>query len=329
MRPRVVVAYNRSSGQGEISEDSVLEAAQDVCSALEHKGWTAELLALDSASIPALAKRLTCGEPCVVFNLCEGLDGDTGKEAPFASMLELLNVPFTGNLARSMYLCQDKALCKSLLQGRQVPTAAYVTVLAGQRVDASVPLPVIVKPAHEDGSLGIDRNSVVTRPADLAPAVGRVLERFGSALVESYLPGPEYNVSVVELEGRPQVLPVAELVFTYPDGMPPILTHSAKWNTASPEYGQSVPKCPAELSEQLKDELREIAIRTFQELGCRDYVRVDFRLDAAGRPMVIDVNPNPDISRAAGLARTVAAAGVEYDSFITSMVENAWTRNSK
>jgi D-alanine-D-alanine ligase len=327
MKHAVLVTYNRSSGRGEVSEDSVVEEARDVALALSSKGFAVETLAVDSSDLPRLGVRLgQTGRNLAVFNLCEGLDGDSGKEPLYAAFLELLGVPFTGNRHDAMRLCLDKGLCKSVLANAGVPTPAYRVFKALPDVEAvaDLPYPMIVKPAREDGSLGIDDDSVVAYPAALLGAVGRVLENFGPAIAEAYLPGREFNVGVLETPDGPRALPAAELVYTYAPGKPLILTHRAKWITDAPEYGQSVPHCPAEVDDHLRDALAHTAEAAFRALGCRHYARVDMRLDAAGTPMVIDLNPNPDISASAGLARAVRASGTSYEDFIHTLVEQAW-----
>jgi D-alanine-D-alanine ligase len=330
MRNAVLVTYNRSSGRGEISEDSVLEEARDVALALSSKGFAVETLAVDSSDLPRLGLRLQQnGRRLAVFNLCEGLDGDSGKEPLYAAFLEDLGVPFTGNRHGAMRLCLDKGLCKSVLANAGVPTPAYRVFEALPDADAvaDLPYPMIVKPAREDGSLGIDDDSVVGDADALLAAVGRILAAFGSAIAEAYLPGREFNIGVLETPDGPRALPAAELIYTYAPGKHPILTHRAKWITDAPEYGQSVPVCPAVVDDQLRDAMTQTAQAAFRALGCRHYARVDLRLDGAGNPMVIDINPNPDISASAGLARAVRASGRSYEDFVHTLVEQAWNGN--
>jgi D-alanine-D-alanine ligase len=111
-----------------------------------------------------------------------------------------------------------------------------------------------------------------------------------------------------------------------PKDMPKILGYEAKWFEDNPLYQKTPPVCPAAIDDDLRDKLQGLAVAAFRTMGCRDYARVDFRMDAKGRPFVLEVNPNPDISTNAGYARALKAAGIEYPAFWGVMVENAVER---
>jgi D-alanine-D-alanine ligase len=140
--------------------------------------------------------------------------------------------------------------------------------------------------------------------------------------VETYLPGREFNVGVI---GRtdPITLPIAEVVYNTLDQSWPILTYDAKWSPGSAADARSPVQCPAELNDDLANALRNLAVRAFVAAGCRDAARVDFRLDADGNPMILEVNPNPDLDPNAGWARALQASGRDYAETLAGFVATA------
>ena len=185
----------------------------------------------------------------------------------------------------------------------------------------------IVKPAQADASEGIDSASIVSTRADLEAAVGRVHGMGQAALVEEYIDGRELNVSVLVRDGAAQVLPLAEIDFSaFPPGKPRIVDYAAKWKSDSFEYRNTPRVIPAPLDEATADKVRELALAAFAVLGCQDYARVDFRLDADGMPWILEVNANPDITPDVGFAAALAAAGIAYEDFVAGVVASAAAR---
>ena len=135
--------------------------------------------------------------------------------------------------------------------------------------------------------------------------------------------GRELNCAV--LGGKP--LPISEIDFTgLPEGLPKIVTYDGKWMEDSVYYENTKPVCPAELNEDLKKNIEEIALQAFEAMNCRDYARVDIRLDKNNNPFVIEVNPNPDISTDSGFVRAAAAAGISYSGLLSTIAEFALNR---
>jgi D-alanine-D-alanine ligase len=158
--------------------------------------------------------------------------------------------------------------------------------------------------------------------------VGRLLETYQQpVLAEIYLEGREFNVAVWG-EGRwARPLPVSEIVFEgHESNEPRLVTHDAKWRPGSRDDRRTVPRCPAEVGEHIKVDLTTAALAAYRALECRDYARVDLRMDSKDKPHVLEVNPNPDIARHAGFARAVEASGDGYEDFLTRLVEWAWKR---
>ena len=309
------------------SEADVVAVAGAVAEALSAHGHHARLVPA-APPVAGLVASLTEPRPDVVFNLVEGFAGSSGGEAYLTGLLELLGLPYTGCPPEAQGLCRVKPRAKALLRGAGLPTARFAVVGPGEPVPAwDGPGPVIVKPAAEDASLGIDQGSVATTNAEILAAVDRLRKRHpGEVLVEAYLPGREFNVGLVELGTAIVPLPVAEIAYEVPAGTWPILTYDAKWAEGSAADRNSPPVCPAAIDRALSDQLQSLAVRAFHVTGCRDVARVDFRLDAAGSPQILEVNPNPDIGPTAGWARAVRASGRDWGATLAALVLQARRR---
>ncbi len=270
-----------------------------------------------------LLQTLRQHEPDVVFNLFEGFGGNPASEYHIAGMLEWLNIPYTGCPLEAMVLGRDKVRTKYLLQGAGLPTAPFQSVQQLNELRSPTNWPVFVKPASTDASIGITQQSVVQNQLQLEERVASLLQEYGGPiLVESYLPGTEFNVGVVEL---PEItcLPVAEMVYTPQDGVLwPIVSYASKWEPGSAEDLSMQPRCPAQIHNLLSYKLQQIALDAFNLIGCRDVARIDLRLDATGNPCILEVNPNPDLGPSAGLARMIRNRGMQYEYFINQLVQN-------
>jgi D-alanine-D-alanine ligase len=237
----------------------------------------------------------------------------------------------TGSDLPCLAAALDKWQTKALLLAAGLPCPRGVIVRPGEKLRvADLPQgPCIVKPAAADASEGIDAASVVrSRGQVLVDAVGRIHAEFRqAALVEQFISGRELNVALIERCGAVEVLPIAEIDFsTFPAGRPRIVDYAAKWLPESFEYRNTPQIVPARLATRQAETVRRLALASWQALGCRDYARVDFRLDGKGRPFILEVNPNPDISPDSGFAAALAAAGISFGQFVAGLIENARAR---
>ncbi len=265
--------------------------------------------------------------PSVVFNLCEALGGDSRLEVHAAWLLERLGLPFTGSPYHALRHCLYKVEANHILARAGVRVPATVRVDSPDRLPKVV-FPVIVKPEREDGSMGIERSSVVYEPRSLRDRVACVVETLKQpAVVQRYVHGREIGVSLLGWP-VPRVLPPGEIIFAgLPAGHPHILTFSSKWDRESVDWSGTTP-APAVLR---PPELRRVAAigrRAFEVLGLRDYGRVDVRLDERGAPYVIDVNPNCDLSDDGGFALAAARGGLSYPSFIWEILRSSLRRRT-
>jgi D-alanine-D-alanine ligase len=329
--PQIAIVFNayepRPTATGErLSEESVAEMARQAHDAVRSAGIGATLIPLQRSLLNFLG-RIKEINPDALINLVEGFYGRPQWESNVAGIFELLGLTFTGNAAKTLALCQDKFKAKAVLKAAGLPTAPAQLMLDGTEALA-LRFPLIVKPNAEDASLGIYPDSVVRDEESLRRQVRRCLDNYKQpALVEAFIDGREFNVSVMENGAGVKPLPVSEIDFSaMPKDMPRILGYEAKWFEDNPLYQKTPPVCPAPIDEELRAQLQGLAAAAFRTMGCRDYARVDFRMDTKGRPFILEVNPNPDISTNAGYARALKAAGIEYAAFWDAMVRNALER---
>ncbi|MFH1087095.1 MAG: ATP-grasp domain-containing protein, partial [Chloroflexota bacterium] len=265
----------------------------------------------------------------VVFNLFEGFDGMPESEALIAGLLEERGVCFTGSPRSALLLCQDKNAEKQLLRSRGIPTPKWQVLSPDNLSSFALNLPCIVKPIGEHASHGLSEHSVTADSRALEKQVNLISRTYGRAsLVEEFLPGREFSILVVGNE-NPRILPVEEILYTLPMGKARILTYEAKWVPDHEYFMETKAKCPAELDAELRQQIERCAVRCFAVIGCQGYARLDMRLDSHGKPMVLDVNPNPDISSQGGARLQVEAAGIEYPDFIAEVLSLAQARHQK
>lgn len=325
MRSRIAIVYNqplksRYDARGEqAAVAGVLDALEAVHEALLKLGYEVVRVPL-SPPLRQAKKRLGELEVNLVFNLFEGFSGYPETEARIADILSALRIPYTGCPGGALKLALDKAKTKLILTTAGIKTPDFQLLRPETLSSFSLSYPCIVKPYGEDASHGLSAQSVVYDFASLEKQVTTVSRYYGGqALVEHFIDGREFNVTVLS----DTVLPVSEIVYSLPQGMPPILTFAAKWQPDSPYFQGARVICPAEIGADEKESITRTALAAFRLLGCRGYARVDMRRDDAGRLNVIEVNPNPDISPSSGAVRQAEAAGMAYPLFIERITQLA------
>lgn len=248
----------------------------------------------------------------IIFNWCEGLGDDPNAYDAIPPVLEKMGFAYTGCDAWSLATSQNKAVTKIILLQHKIPTPVSRVfdraVISGWRR-----FPAMVKPAAEHCSFGITRESVVDTPQQLKDRVQYVLDTWKEpALVEDFIDGVEYNVSLWGNGESAQVLPIGAIDYAaFTDYHDRLCTFEAKWNPESDAYRLSGVQCPAQLEPALQRRIERVALKTFRALRMRDYGRIDIRV-RNGVPYVLDVNANPDITMEGGFARSARAAGYDY-----------------
>lgn len=332
--PGVVVLYSdtRQMVKGEVrdllAERGVVACAHSVAAALEALGCTVALAPMCSDVESALAPYPPTD--WMVFNLGEGLDGRLFEEVRVAWALEAMGYVFTGADARALGSSTHKARAKALLHAAGVATPPWQIMTHPEQVDGQIVqvlrFPMIVKPVAEDASIGVGAESVVCTVDDLRARVAYVVQCYRqAALVESFIDGREFNVSVW---GNPcKVLPLAEVDLTaFANPAERIVSFAAKWESDSFAYRHTPVTCPANADPVLSRRIAANARKSWKVIGCRDYARVDMRIAADGTPYVIEVNCNPDLSPDAGFFRAAQAAGYDFEDMVLNILRMSLDR---
>ncbi len=328
---RIAILHNHDHAlleedPGREAREDVVRVAAAIRSALSKSKHSVQLVAVEH-DLLGLREAMVAERPDVIVNLCESLAGDARGEMLVPAMLDLLQVPYTGNSALSLALALHKNKAKEILRARGVPTPGFCIVEHVEDLTrVNLPFPLIVKPSREDASMGIDFDSVVTTRQQLGRAVTKVLRTFRQpALVEQFIEGREVYVPVLGNAAR-RALPLSEIRFGDAFvGKPNVVSYKAKWDTESAECIES-PSELAELPRELEARCIEVAMAAFEALECRDYGRVDLRVDDDGQPYVIDINPNCDLHPQAGFAKAAEAAGLSYADLALHLVDLASER---
>lgn len=299
---------------------AVLDSVNDVRRVLDDAGH-------DVSRIPVNSDLRWFGQirdADLVFNLCEGIGGVSQLEYAVSSAIELTDIPHTGCSAWTATICHSKPVLNAVLQAQGLPIPRWFVPEAG-KIPQEWELPSIVKPAAEDASIGIDQGSVVSTRTALRDRVHHVEKLHGRAFVQRYVEGREIAVGFV---GH-HTLPLSEINFgLMPEGAWPIVSFSAKWHEGSEEYLGTKPVCPADVDADLARHVVEVARAAWYAVEGRGYGRVDFRVDAQGQPWILEVNPNPDLSTDAGLARMARAYGWTYAELTNEIVRAALQRRT-
>jgi D-alanine-D-alanine ligase len=307
------------------ADAAVLDTARSVEAALTSLGYQSSWLEVKS-SLSGIAHEIARRKADVVFNLVESIDNDYGREWQVPALLDKHGLRYTGNRALPLRLCRAKDRARGVLARAGLAVSPGVVLngpaeLTAQRL-RNLRFPLFVKPARVDGSIGIDRDSICHDGAALEQRLAALAASLpGPYLVEQFLPGKEINVALFPSPEHGFVVPTEIDFSPVPPEYPRIITYDSKWNEASPEFASK--SVPALLDPDTHAAVCTLARKAFAALGGSAYGRVDMRLDESGQPNVIDVNPNNDIHRDAGLAAAARSVGVDYPALIASMVDVA------
>jgi D-alanine-D-alanine ligase len=312
--------------------ETVEEEMQLIQRSLSEHGHTVAMINIRD-NFDTMLDAIRTHKPDVVMNLVEFFRDDAELEHDVPALYELLDVEYTGNRPLALSLCQKKPQAKALLAAHGLPVPRGVVI---ESIDAAQNLdlkfPIIVKPAFDDASGGIDSGSVVhDRPALLARITKMLNEHKQAALVEEYIEGREIHCAI--LGDRP--LPLYEMQFKgandeHGKPLPKIITYRAKWDPYSRDHHAVQGVCPVpDLDPALARSIEEVAMRAYRALGCRDYARVDMRVDSTtNQPYILEVNPNPDLAESCAFSASAYASGRTYAQMICEIVDLALARKA-
>ncbi|MBI4313863.1 MAG: ATP-grasp domain-containing protein [Candidatus Omnitrophica bacterium] len=258
------------------------------------------------------------------FNIAEGTQGQS-REAQVPALLEFLGIPYTGSGVLALALALDKARTKQILRESGVPTPNFQRFEnPGGTLNPDLRFPLIVKPNHEGSGKGISVSSVVENASAALGQVRRVHEQYRQpVLVEEFIEGTELSVGVLG-NAPAETLPILEIDFSTCEGSgESFYSWRMKEHQGNEELHLTPAfRCPARLSPEIALRVREAALQAHRAVGCRDFSRVDVRLDASGIPHVLEINPLPGLDPLeSNFPRMAAAAGLQYAQLIGRLVE--------
>ncbi|MDH3523674.1 MAG: hypothetical protein OES32_08820 [Acidobacteriota bacterium] len=317
-----------------MTENDELEAlvqSETLMTSLQALGWEVVLASAPSRSLDESVRRLLDSRPDVVFNMLEETDGVFALNNLPAYALETLGLPYTGCSGDAIALTTDKTATKAVLRAAGLPTPDWITT-AYSAIESDHDAGFLIKPARADASTEIDENRL--RLVDGSDRAREMLSTLPPAahgwFAEAYVHAREFNISVLEIDGRPQVLPLAEMLFLdYPPEKPRIVGRQAKWNPSSFEYGHMERAFSVDDEDPaLAARLRQLTLGCWQLFELAGYARVDFRVDADAHPWILEVNCNPSIAPDAGFVAAAARAGMSYADVAGAIVEAACRRRT-
>jgi len=264
--------------------------------------------------------------PDIVFNIAEGLAG-ASREAQIPSILEMLQIPYTGSDPLTLAICLDKSRTKEILSYYNIPTPTFFVAKSPiELAQHQTSFPLIVKPLYEGSSKGIYNSSVVLNENELRTEVDRILTNYDQpALIEQFLTGREFTVAMIGNSPSVQVLPIIELRFdSLPSNVNPIYSYEAKWIWDTVDNPIDVHECPAKIGTNLQNQIESVCRKAFEILRCRDWCRIDVRLDENGIPNILELNPLPGIlpnpEEHSCFPLAARTAGMDYSEMINSVL---------
>ncbi len=273
--------------------------------------------------------------PDIVFNIAEGRYG-VSREAHIPAMLEFLNIPYTGSDALTLATCLDKARTKEILSYHSIPTSKFFVIHSLDELqkisEHHHSFPLMVKPLYEGSSKGIFNTSFVQTQEELFTQIEKILSSYNEpALVEKFLPGKEFTVALLGNGNTTQVLPIVEIKFdSLPDGVNPIYSFEAKWIWDQAKNPLNIFECPAKISPALQISIEKLCLNTYNTLRCKDWSRIDVRLDEHGIPHIIEINPLPGIlpnpEENSCYPKAARVAGIQYNEMINRVLNAACKR---
>jgi D-alanine-D-alanine ligase len=326
-RPDVLIIHDDVGPNPRPDEMDTILQTEEVEKVLVGTGLKVERLAV-SADLEAMRQRLMRRRPARIFNLVESLGGHGELSALVPAVIEAMGIPLCGASADNLWRSADKFLTKRDLRRAGLPTAEWL--MRPEEFDEAQhgAFDWIIKSLREHASIGLDADNILRKPtaADFRVAFERIeAGPAGKCFAEMFIPGREFNMSVLVEDGRIAVFPPAEIDFSgMPADEPHIVGYRAKWDPDSPVF-DTTPRTFdfPESDAPLLDELIRLTAQTAEWFELQGHARVDFRVDADGRPWILEVNANPGIHPEAGYAAAAARAGISYPDLIRRIVAAA------
>jgi len=330
---RVAILSNVMKAEGEFKEveENLMEFGTYIREVLESAGHEVIFFDVNESTYEALRN----SNIDIAFNVCERFRGNSLFEPHIASMLELLDIPYTGSGHLTLATSINKVRVKEILMHYGILTPNYqVFNSKNKKLDPELKFPLIIKPMCMDNSIGITNDSVASNEDELRAKVGDILKTYDQpALVEEFVEGREITVSIIGNGKTTTALPLSEVVFKdWPENMKKVYNYEAKWCKDTINWKGIRVECPADLPKYQESRIKKIAVQVYKIMNCRDYGRIDIRLNNDGVPYVLEINPNPGISpneddgQPDFLPFAAKQAGITYRELIIRILNEALMR---
>ena len=276
-------------------------------------------------------EKLKENKPEFVFNVAEGFYG-ASRESQIPSILEMLNIPFTGSDSITTGICHDKSRCKEILSYYKVPNPDFFITDKEIKDSIKLSFPKFVKPLHEGSSKGIYNSSVVHSIKELNSEIVRIKESYNQySLIEDFLSGKEFTVAMIGNGDDVRVLPIVEInLDLVPSDFNKIYSYEVKWFFDTRENQLDIFYCPARVSKEIYSQIEKVCKDTFKVLRIKDWARIDIRLDANDVPNVIEINPLPGIlpdpQDNSCYPKAAREVGLDYNAMLNAVLGEAIKR---
>ncbi len=319
----IIIVYNEIYENSCDDEKDVLKQVEAVFDALKTIGFSVSAVGFDGNPM-RIYEVLNKKKPLLVFNLVESVRGTGRLSYISAAIFELLNIKYTGCPAEAIMITTNKVMTKKILISSDIPTPKWIT-----EYDENTDLHTkyILKPVYEDGSVGLSRKSIVNckNTEEIKQIIKSIkTETKTDYFAEKYIEGREMNVSIIQVNNQPMVLPPSEIKFIgyKENGLDEIVDYSAKWNENSYEYKNTVTSTDFGSEDKtLLDNLKEISLKCWLEFGLKGYARIDFRVDRDKNPYVLEINANPCITpNGSGFLNSALQVGMDFQEVIKMLI---------
>ena len=318
---KAVILLNALPDDALPDELDVLDQACTVEDALDELQYESNRVFMDM-NLDGCSNIIRDLAPDVVINLVENAGGRADLIYLAPALLKTIGVPFTGCNTESMFITSNKLLAKKIMKAAGIPTPAWLEPDSLSQINATGKW--IVKPLWEDASVGITDENIITGGND--KLLDEFRRKYGDDFfIEEYIPGREFNISMLCDQTGPEVLPPAEMKFIgYPSEKPRIVGYAAKWDEKSFEYENTRRTFEFKDSDgPLLKELSRISQACWSQMGLSGYARIDFRIDKSGHPFVLEINANPCISADSGFYAACEKAGLSFRDAVKRLIDEA------
>jgi len=258
----------------------------------------------------------------IVFNICEGAVTGRNRESQVPILLEMWGIPYVGSDGFTLSLTLDKIVTKKILRYEGIPIPDYFEVESLEEMNMDhLKFPMIVKPRFEGSSKGISEEAKVDNEEGLRRRVDFIVKTYKQpALVEQFISGTEFTVAIIGNK-NPEVLPPVQIEIDGELELKDKFYTFARIQSTSLEY-----VCPARIPKELSDKIKDYALKAYRSVECRDFGRVDFRVDEEGNPYVLEINPLPSLSTEDVFMIIAKYLGMTYEAMIGKILNSALER---